>query len=107
MKDIDSKAEDVAKFINKNPITIDVGFLTLDETTTMTGDGPMEYHLYAITNWKWANNDVGIECGSGITPFHYKGKNLVNAVQWAAGLELALLIDDPWKALFGLSLIHI
>jgi len=101
MKDIDSKAEDVAKFINKNPITIDVGFLTLDETTTMTGDGPMEYHLYAITNWKWANNDVGIECGSGITPFHYKGKNLVNAVQWAAGLELALLIDDPWKALFG------
>src|SRR5262249_61840704 len=27
----------------------------------------------------------------------YKEKNLVNAVQWAVGLELLLLIDDPWR----------
>jgi formylmethanofuran dehydrogenase subunit A len=30
-------------------------------------------------------------------PYVYKGNNLVNAVQWAAGLELLLLIDDPWR----------
>jgi formylmethanofuran dehydrogenase subunit A len=27
----------------------------------------------------------------------YKEKNLVNAVQWAVGLELLLLITDPWR----------
>jgi formylmethanofuran dehydrogenase subunit A len=30
-------------------------------------------------------------------PYVYKEKNLVNAVQWAVGLELLLLIDDPWR----------
>ncbi|BAP61204.1 MAG: formylmethanofuran dehydrogenase subunit [Methanothermococcus sp.] len=101
-KDFSSKADAIADYINKTKnITIDVGFVTLDETTTMTGDGPMEYNLYSTTNLKWANNDVGLECGSGLTPFIYNGKNPVNAIQWAAGLELALLIDDPWKVLFG------
>jgi formylmethanofuran dehydrogenase subunit A len=27
----------------------------------------------------------------------YKGSKLVNAIQWAVGLELLLLIDDPWR----------
>jgi formylmethanofuran dehydrogenase subunit A len=27
----------------------------------------------------------------------YKERNLVNAVQWAVGLELLLLITDPWR----------
>jgi formylmethanofuran dehydrogenase subunit A len=30
-------------------------------------------------------------------PFTYKGSKLVNAVQWAVGLELLLLINDPWR----------
>ncbi len=30
-------------------------------------------------------------------PYVYKDRNLVNAVQWAVGLELLLLIDDPWR----------
>ena len=37
------------------------------------------------------------ETGCGIVPYTYKGSNLVNAVQWAVGLELLLLIDDPWR----------
>jgi formylmethanofuran dehydrogenase subunit A len=41
--------------------------------------------------------DVENETGCGIVPYVYKGKNLVNAVQWAVGLELLLLIDDPWR----------
>jgi len=32
-----------------------------------------------------------------VVPYTYKEKNLVNAVQWAVGLELLLLIDDPWR----------
>jgi formylmethanofuran dehydrogenase subunit A len=30
-------------------------------------------------------------------PYVYKEKNLVNAIQWAVGLELMLLINDPWR----------
>src|SRR5262249_34389279 len=35
--------------------------------------------------------------GCGIVPYTYKGSHLVNAVQWAVGLELLLLINDPWR----------
>ena len=41
--------------------------------------------------------DVENETGCGIVPYTYKERNLVNAVQWAVGLELLLLIDDPWR----------
>jgi formylmethanofuran dehydrogenase subunit A len=37
------------------------------------------------------------ETGCGVVPYVYKENNLVNAVQWATGLELLLLIDDPWR----------
>jgi formylmethanofuran dehydrogenase subunit A len=30
-------------------------------------------------------------------PFRYKDKSFVNALQWAIGLELFLLIEDPWR----------
>jgi formylmethanofuran dehydrogenase subunit A len=41
--------------------------------------------------------DVENETGCGIVPYTYKERSLVNAVQWAAGLELLLLIRDPWR----------
>ena len=31
------------------------------------------------------------------SPYVYSDHKLVNAVQWAVGLELLLLIDDPWR----------
>jgi formylmethanofuran dehydrogenase subunit A len=53
--------------------------------------------LYQLTGRKWGNLDVENETGCGIVPYTYKKSNLVNAVQWAVGLELLLLIDDPWR----------
>src|SRR4029077_17922058 len=38
--------------------------------------------------------------GAGIVPYEYRASDFYNAVQWAAGLELFLLIDDPWRVLF-------
>ncbi|MGH7155536.1 MAG: amidohydrolase family protein, partial [Acetobacteraceae bacterium] len=38
--------------------------------------------------------------GGGIVPYRYRRTNFFNAVQWAAGLELFLLIDDPWRVFF-------
>ncbi len=38
--------------------------------------------------------------GGGIVPYAYNAKNYYNALQWAIGLELFLLIDDPWRVFF-------
>jgi formylmethanofuran dehydrogenase subunit A len=97
-KDFESKARQVADYVNSNEhISIDPGSVILGDTTTMTADGPMEYTLYQITGRKWTNMDVELETGSGITPFLYSGKNAVHSVQWTIGLELMLLVKDPWK----------
>ena len=41
--------------------------------------------------------DIECEMGCGVVPFNYRDKNFVNALQWAIGLELFLLVDDPWR----------
>jgi len=38
--------------------------------------------------------------GGGIIPFEYRERDFVNALQWAIGLELFLLINDPWQVYF-------
>ena len=41
--------------------------------------------------------DIECDAGCGVLPFHYRDQNLVNALQWCVGLELFLLIEDPWR----------
>jgi formylmethanofuran dehydrogenase subunit A len=93
-----SAAEDISKYINNHShMTFDMGQVIFTDTTTMTADGPFEYTLYQLGGHKWVNNDVETETSGGITPFHYKKSNAVNATQWSISLELALMINDPWK----------
>ncbi|MGB9201556.1 formylmethanofuran dehydrogenase subunit A [Methanobacterium sp.] len=97
-RDAKSGAEPVADYINKNKhVTCDVGQVTFDETTTMTADAPMEYDLYKLTGLKWANKDIELETASGLIPVIYSPKSPVSTLQWAIGLELFLLIKDPWQ----------
>lgn len=97
-RDFVSEAGSIADYVNKNDhLVIDVGQVTLDETTTMTADGPMEYDLHSINGLKWANCDVELETGSGVVPFLYTPGAPVPSVQWAIGMELFLLINDPGK----------
>ncbi|WP_297898274.1 formylmethanofuran dehydrogenase subunit A [Methanobrevibacter sp.] len=97
-RDFESGAEEVAKFINKNDyVTCDVGQITLDETTTMTADAPMEFDLHQLNGLKWANKDIELETAAGIVPFIYSGRNSVHSVQWAIGLEMFLMVDNPWQ----------
>ncbi|MDO9043759.1 MAG: formylmethanofuran dehydrogenase subunit A [Methanobacteriaceae archaeon] len=97
-RDFESAADIVADYVNKsNHMTIDVGQVTLDETTTMTADGPMEFDLHSLNGLKWANCDVEMETGSGVVPFIYSAKAPVPAVQWAIGMELFLLVKDAAK----------
>jgi formylmethanofuran dehydrogenase subunit A len=76
---------------------VDVGQVVFGEATTMTSDGPLQYHLHQLTGRKWLNDDVEAETGGGVVPMRYERKNPVNAVQWVVGLELSLLIQDPWR----------
>jgi formylmethanofuran dehydrogenase subunit A len=93
-----SEAARIAEYFNTQPnLTTDAGAILFGNAVTITADGPWQHLLYQLTGRKWGNLDVENETGCGIVPYTYKGSNLVNAVQWAVGLELLLLIHDPWK----------
>lgn len=108
-RDFESGASQIAEYINSNKhITVDAGqvVFTKHATTTMTADGPWEFalhHLGGTSAWgnkpgvKWINGQVEGESGSGIVPYFFSPKVGVNAVQWAIGLELMLLVKDPYQ----------
>ncbi len=93
-----SGAPEIADYVNKHEhVDIDLGQIIFTDTTTMTADGGFQFLLHMISGNKWANTDVEAETGGGIVPFHYKKSNYVNCIQWGIGLELALMIKDPWR----------
>ncbi len=95
---VKSGASKVAKYVNENQhVTLDLGQAIFTNTTTMTGDGPWQFRLWNITGNKWVNSDVEMEAGAGVVPYSFKKDNPANAIQWGIGLELALLINDPWR----------
>jgi formylmethanofuran dehydrogenase subunit A len=93
-----SEAAAIAEYFNAHPnLTADAGAILFGDAMTITADGPWEHVLHQLTGHKWSNVDVENETGCGIVSYTYKERSLVNAVQWAVGLELLLLIDDPWR----------
>jgi formylmethanofuran dehydrogenase subunit A len=93
-----SESAEIADYFNAHPnLTTDAGAVLFGNTVTVTADGPWQHLLYQLTGRKWGNLDVENETGCGVVPYVYKEKNTVNAVQWAVGLELLLLINDPWR----------
>jgi len=95
---LESGAGEIANYVNNySHVTLDMGQVIFTDTTTMTADGPFQYTLHELSGNKWVNHDVETETSSGIVPFRYRRKSYVHAIQWSIGLELALLIKDPWK----------
>lgn len=93
-----SGAREITDYINRSEhVTCDVGQVIFGDATTMTADGPWQHTLYKLTGNKWYNSDVEMEAGAGIVPYVFRKRSPVNAIQWAIGLELFLLINDPWK----------
>jgi len=94
-----SGAAQIAEAVNSNSnISIDVGQVLFGQTVTASGDTMMQYsgHWHAHPK-KWVIMDIECDAGCGVVPFKYRDKNFVNALQWAIGLELFLLIHDPWR----------
>jgi formylmethanofuran dehydrogenase subunit A len=97
-KNFNSASEELSKYINNNNnISFDLGQVVFGNITTITADGGWQYRLHKLTGNKWVNTDIEVESGGGIVPYTFHRKNFVNAIQWAIGLELALLTKDIWK----------
>lgn len=97
-----SGARDVIEYVNGHPeLSVDVGQVMFGPATTVTADGPVEHLLYASSGRKWVNVDTELETGCGIVPYTYREKAAVAALQWAVGLELFLLAQDPWRVVLS------
>jgi formylmethanofuran dehydrogenase subunit A len=68
------------------------------QTITMSGDSMSQWRNvpFARPN-KSVVMDIECDAGCGVVPFRYRSRSFVNALQWAIGLELFLLVRDPWR----------
>jgi formylmethanofuran dehydrogenase subunit A len=96
-----SAAAELAAAVNAAPnVTIDVGQIMFRQTVTISADVLRQFNGSAMASPKKSIIHDGDGNGGGIVPYLYRENDFANAVQWACGLELFLLIDDPWRVFF-------
>ncbi len=98
---ISSAAARLAEQVNAAPnVTVDVGQVMFGQTITVSSDTLRQFAQRGFARpKKWTLWD-GEGNGGGIVPIDYREKDFVNALQWAIGLEMFLLIADPWQVYF-------
>lgn len=96
-----SAAARLAEAVNgARHVTVDVGQVMFGETVTVSADVLRQFNARGQADpRKWLIFE-GEGTGVGIVPYRYRAGNFYNAVQWAVGLELFLLIADPWRVFF-------
>jgi formylmethanofuran dehydrogenase subunit A len=96
-----SAAAPLAEALNAtHEVTIDVGQVMFGQTVTISSDVLRQFNARRHAKpRKWLILD-GDANGGGIVPYNYRRNDFYNAVQWAVGLELFLLIHDPWRVFF-------
>jgi formylmethanofuran dehydrogenase subunit A len=94
-----SAAARIAEAINATPnATCDVGQVLFGQTVTASGDSMAQHRNSGLANpGKFVIMDIECDAGCGVLPFKYRDQNFVNALQWAIGLEIFLLVQDPWR----------
>ena len=94
-----SAAARIAEAINARPnVSCDVGQILFGQTVTASGDTMSQYRNAPHGRpRKSVVMDIECDAGCGVVPFRYRDKNFVNALQWAIGLEIFLLVQDPWR----------
>ena len=92
-----SAAARLAEAVNAHPnVTVDVGQVVFGQTVTISADT-----MHQFANWPFAKPrksalvDVETEAGCGVVPFRYQRRRFVHSLQWAIGMELLLMIEDP------------
>jgi formylmethanofuran dehydrogenase subunit A len=98
-KKFSSAAQQIAEAVNANPkISIDIGQVMFGQTVTASGDTMRQYAQSGLASpRKWIGADIECIAGCGVVPFRYREQSYVNALQWAIGLEIFLLVDNPWQ----------
>ena len=98
-KKFSSSAAALAEAVNANPqISIDVGQIMFGQTVTASGDTMRQFANADLASpRKWVGSDIEGMAGCGVVPFRYREQSYVNALQWAIGLEIFLLVKNPWQ----------
>ena len=96
-----SAAARLAECVNAHRnVTVDVGQVMFGQTVTISSDVLRQFGARGRASpKKWVIFD-GDSNGVGVVPYNYRQSDFHNAVQWAAGLELFLLITDPSQVFF-------
>lgn len=94
-----SESKRLAEVVNSRPeLSIDVGQVLFGQTVTLSGD---LMHQFANRNLarprKQIFQDLECQAGCGVLPFRYRHSQYVHGLQWAIGLELFLLINNPYQ----------
>ncbi|MFC3206598.1 formylmethanofuran dehydrogenase subunit A [Aquamicrobium soli] len=90
----------MAELVNSTPeITIDVGQVMFGQTVTVSSDVMRQFSARGSARPKKSVIFDGVADGGGVVPFDYRA-DFFGSLQWAIGLELFLLIDDPWRVFF-------
>ena len=98
-KKFSSAALQLAEAVNANPqISIDVCQIMFGQTVTTSGDTMRQYAQSDLASpRKWVGADIEGQAGCGVVPFRYREQSYVNALQWVIGLEIFLLVKNPWQ----------
>jgi formylmethanofuran dehydrogenase subunit A len=98
-KKFSSAALQLAEAVNAHKnVSIDVGQIMFGQTVTASGDTMRQHAQSGLAHpRKWIGADIECEAGCGVVPFRYREQSYVNALQWVIGLEIFLLVDDPWR----------
>jgi formylmethanofuran dehydrogenase subunit A len=96
-----SSAARLAEAVNSNPnVTVDVGQVMFRQTVTISLDVLRQFNAKGTAQPKKSVIIDGDSNGGGIVPYIYRSSDFYNVVQWASGLELFLLINDPMRVFF-------
>ena len=96
-----SAAARLAEAVNSaKGVTVDVGQVMFGQTVTVSLDVLRQFNARNHARPRKSVILEGEANGAGIVPYEYRANDFYNAVQWAAGLELFLLINDPWRVFF-------
>jgi formylmethanofuran dehydrogenase subunit A len=95
-----SAAARLAELVNATPeVTIDIGQVMFGQTVTVSSDVMRQFSARGTAHPKKFVIHDGDGNGGGIVPYRYRS-DYYGTTQWAVGLELFLLINDPWRVFF-------
>ena len=96
-----SAAPQLAEAVNAaQNVTIDVGQAMFGQTVTVSSDVLRQFAARGQASPKKYVIFDGDGNGGGVVPYKYRAGSFFNAVQFAVGLELFLLINDPRRVFF-------